>query len=102
MKGVCYPLLKIRKKIKCTKCKNTSILKNEARLLKVTNVKGKNIVMQCPESDSVICLNLPHIKYNNVITTSVKYILYARRVLMYLIHMRCLIFTATLWHRYCY
>lgn len=44
MKGICHPLLKIRKKAKCTKYNNTSILKNEARLLKVTNVKGKNII----------------------------------------------------------
>lgn len=29
---------------KSTKCSNTSILKNEAKLLKVTNVQGRNIV----------------------------------------------------------
>lgn len=35
---------KTEKIAKSTKCSNTSILKNEAKLLKVTNVQSRNIV----------------------------------------------------------
>lgn len=46
MKVMCHSLVKIRKMAKVIECSDTSILKIEARLLKATNVKGKNILYE--------------------------------------------------------
>lgn len=55
---------------KSTKCSNTSILKNEAKLLKVTNVQGRNIVYMV---SWIWQYNLPHVKYSNIIATLITY-----------------------------